>query len=86
MPRISQFYGILIYMYCRDHAPPHFHALYGEHEALVEIATGAVIAGKLPRKATDLVAEWTAAHRVELLQNWDRGRTGQPLNPVAPLD
>jgi hypothetical protein len=24
MPRISQFYGILIYMYYRDYPPPHF--------------------------------------------------------------
>jgi Domain of unknown function (DUF4160) len=27
MPRISQFYGIAIYMYYRDHAPPHVHAI-----------------------------------------------------------
>ena len=40
MPRISQFYGILIYMYYRDHAPPHFHAIYGDDEALVDIGSG----------------------------------------------
>jgi hypothetical protein len=27
MPTISTFYGILIQMFWRDHAPPHFHAL-----------------------------------------------------------
>jgi hypothetical protein len=26
MPRISYFYGIAIFMYHNDHAPPHFHA------------------------------------------------------------
>jgi hypothetical protein len=30
VPRISIFYGIVIAMYYRDHAPPHFHAVYGE--------------------------------------------------------
>ena len=40
MPRISQFYGIAVYMYYRDHAPPHFHAIYGEYDAEVEIDTG----------------------------------------------
>lgn len=30
MPKISEFFGIYIYMYFEDHAPPHFHALYGE--------------------------------------------------------
>ena len=27
VPRISAFYGIAIYMYYPDHAPPHFHAI-----------------------------------------------------------
>jgi hypothetical protein len=26
MPRISQFYGVVIYMYFNDHLPSHFHA------------------------------------------------------------
>jgi hypothetical protein len=37
MPTISVFYGIVIQMFWREHAPPHFHALYGEYEALIEI-------------------------------------------------
>jgi len=37
MPTISQFLGILIRMYFNDHAPPHFHALYNEHEAVIRI-------------------------------------------------
>ena len=37
VPRISAFYGIVIWMYYDDHNPPHFHATYGEHEALIEI-------------------------------------------------
>lgn len=32
MPEISRFLGIIIYMYYRDHLPPHFHAEYGEYE------------------------------------------------------
>jgi hypothetical protein len=26
-------------MFWREHAPPHFHALYGEHEAQIDIRT-----------------------------------------------
>jgi hypothetical protein len=51
MPTIAWFYGIAIRMYVRDHPPPHFHAIYGEHEALVAIETGAVIDGALPQTA-----------------------------------
>ena len=36
MPTISQFFGIVIQMFWREHAPPHFHTLYAEHEALFD--------------------------------------------------
>lgn len=37
MPRISIFFGIVIYMYYDDHLPPHFHALYGGSEAVFDL-------------------------------------------------
>lgn len=86
MPCISQFFGIAIYMYYRDHAPPHFHALYAEHEAEIEIATANLLDGGLPRRVRGLVTEWALAHQLELQRNWNLARTGQPLNPVPPLD
>ena len=72
MPTIAWFYGIAIRMYFLDHPPPHFEAVYGEHEANVAIATGEVIEGRLPRTAARLVRQWTLAHRAELQANWDR--------------
>ena len=45
MPTISVFYGIVIQMFWRDHAPPHFHALYAEREALVDLRDFSVIRG-----------------------------------------
>lgn len=39
-PWISRFYGIAIYMYYRDHALPHFHAILGNDEAIFDIANG----------------------------------------------
>jgi hypothetical protein len=49
MPTISWFYGIAIRMYFLDHPPPHFEAVYNEHEANVSIETGDVIEGHYPR-------------------------------------
>ena len=57
MPRISEFYGILIYMYYSDHGPPHFHAMYGRFEAVVAIETAGTLRGSLPRRASSLVRE-----------------------------
>ncbi|MDP8922016.1 MAG: DUF4160 domain-containing protein [Chloroflexota bacterium] len=36
MPRIGQFFGIVIATYFNDHAPPHFHATDGECEAVLK--------------------------------------------------
>ena len=69
MPTISTFYGILIQMFWQDHAPPHFHALYGEFEALIDIPTLEVIRGSLPRRALALVREWATLHHNELLED-----------------
>ena len=43
MPEISRFFGIVIRMFYDDHAPPHFHASYVEHEVLITIETLAVL-------------------------------------------
>jgi hypothetical protein len=53
-----------------DHAPPHFHARYGEFEATISIDTLAVLEGELPRRALSLVEEWGKIHRAELSENW----------------
>jgi hypothetical protein len=58
MPRISAFYGIVVTMYSSDHAPPHFHARYGEYEAQIIIDTGDPLAGQLPIRALRLIREW----------------------------
>ena len=86
MPEISRFFGIVIRMFHNDHAPPHFHAEYGEHEAVIEIESLAVYAGSLPRRALGLVREWASLHREELRQDWTLARTGQVPSRIAPLE
>ena len=58
MPQVSRFFGIVIYMYYNDHAPPHFHAIYGDGEATYTIETLEILRGKLPRRAHSMVVEW----------------------------
>ena len=85
MPEICSFLGITIYMYYREHAPPHFHAEYGEFEIIVEIETG-IVSGRFPRRALGLVLEWCILHKAELLANWDLAMRKLPLNPISPLE
>jgi hypothetical protein len=70
MPQVSRFYGISSCLYYRDHAPPHFHAIYGDTEAFIEIGNARIIAGSLPRLARKLVLEWVHLHGDELRRNW----------------
>jgi len=85
VPRVSAFYGIVIYIYAGDHPPPHFHAAYAEYEVKMAIRTLTVVAGWLPPRKLKLVREWAFAHRHELLVNWDRAGARQPLNKIDPL-
>ena len=86
MPRVSEFFGIAIYIYYSDHNPPHFHAEYAGHEAKFSISTLEVLVGELPHRARALVLEWASLHRPELLDDWERARRGEPLEAIQPLD
>jgi hypothetical protein len=85
VPRLSEFYGIVISLYWAEHPPPHFHARYGEHRAAVDIATLEVLAGGLPGRAMRLVREWGELHRDELMAAWARALAHEPLGTIEPL-
>ncbi len=85
MPELSRFYGIVIRMYFRDHAPPHFHAVYQDDEATVDIASLAVTHGQLPARALGLVMEWAALHQQELNVAWERRTRQEMPGKIDPL-
>ena len=85
MPEISLFAGIRITMYYDDHNPPHFHASYNGHSALVDIENGYVIRGALPNRQLKYVLAWAELHRDDLMQDWELSREGKPLNSILPL-
>ena len=85
MPKISEFFGISIYLYYREHGPPHFHALYGGDEVLVSIEDLSVLSGRLSPRALGLVMEWAALHQPELSDVWKAAAAHQPLKGIEPL-
>ena len=82
MPEVSRFYGIVIKVFFRDHPPPHFHAVYAEHQALYDIETLEVIEGELPRTAAKLVVEWATPNREALRRIWET----QEFVEIPPLE
>jgi len=86
MPIVSFFFGIVIRINFGDHAPPHLHAEYQDDEALFDLRTGEIIAGRFPRAGTRLVREWMTRHREALMQDWDLAVAGLPTLKIPGLD
>jgi hypothetical protein len=85
LPVISRFFGIVVYMHWREHAPPHFHAKYQDREISVEIETG-IVTGQMGAKAISLIQEWRNAHREGLLANWRLAEQRRSLDRIPPLE
>ena len=85
MPEISRFFGIIFAMFFDDHNPPHFHARYGNDNAVIKITDLTVLEGYLQPRALGLVMEWAAIHKDELLRDWELAKDKKPLFPVEPL-
>jgi len=86
VPTISIFFGITIRMFFSEHPPPHFHASYQGHKALISIETGDIIYGALPVGAHRVIRQWVSRHRDELLENWARARSRRPLHRIQGAD
>jgi hypothetical protein len=87
MPTISMFHGIVVRLYCdrAEHNPPHFHAYYQEHSAVVSIDNCEIINGELPRKQAKLVTAWAELHKDELLADWQLAAQGELPFRIQPL-
>ena len=85
MPELSRFFGIAINMYYADHAPPHFHARYGDERVSIRIDDGEILDGSLGRRALRLVDEWRMLHQAELQEEWRHAQLKAPLGKIEPL-
>lgn len=82
MPEITRFYGIVIKIFfTKEHNPPHFHAVYGEHNWIFEIRTLEMLEGDLPVRAQGLVREWATLYIDDILKMWD----SKILKKLPPL-
>lgn len=88
MPRVSEFFGVLIYLYPGDdnrHHAPHFHAYYAEHAAVFGIPGAEILAGSMPRRQVRFVQAWAYARQDELEQAWSRAVNGEPPGVIDPI-
>ena len=87
MPTLSMFFGIIIRMYWTDtdrHKAPHFHAYYGDNEAVFTL-DGELLSGSFPRKQAALVKAWAILHEDELEANWTLSIRNEETFRIEPL-
>jgi hypothetical protein len=84
LPNISIFYGIIVYMRLDEHAPPHFHAKYGEYRAAFTMQ-GNLMKGSFPAKKKALIKAWAILHENELKDNWALINAGLAPRQIEPL-
>lgn len=70
MPVIATIAGVRIYMYLRDHQPPHFHARYNGDEEVFDL-DGESRRGALPPKKSGKVSRWARRNKPFLRDKWD---------------
>jgi hypothetical protein len=85
MPELSRFLGIIIAIYFNDHNPPHFHVIYNEYDAEIDIRNLSILEGKLPARIVGFTIEWAELHKDELLEDWNLIQTAGKFNKIQPL-
>ena len=87
MPKISEFFGLLIYMYWFDfqrHKLPHFHARYQGKEAVYSLS-GELLDGDLGNRANALIKEWSKERKNDIETAWLCAVNGKEIPWVLPL-
>ena len=85
MSELCRFHGIVIRIFNREHNPPHFHAVYGDDEVLIEIDSLAIYTGRLPPRQLREVLDWAEVRQAELSAAWERGQRREPMGKIDPL-
>ncbi|WP_036263507.1 DUF4160 domain-containing protein [Methylocapsa aurea] len=77
MPTVAIIDGVKIQFFFDEHPPPHFHAVFAEFVAQIQIDPPKVLRGSLPPTKFAAVLAWAARNRDELMCAWAALATGQ---------
>jgi hypothetical protein len=71
MPTVAIIDGVKIQFFAQEHPPPHFHAVFAEYRAQIEISSLRVLKGNLPRAKLSMVVSWARPRGQALQEAWD---------------
>jgi len=64
---------------------PHFHAIYAEYKATINIKNLCIDEGQIPRRAAQLVLDWAGLHQEDLIEDWELCQSKLQPNKIEPL-
>ena len=70
MPTVAVVDGAKIQFFAQEHPPPHFHVVFAEHRAQIEIRTLRVLRGGLPPAKLAAVITWAEPRQEVLMRAW----------------
>ncbi len=71
MPIIATINYLIVRMYFKDHAPPHFHVEGDETNGLFAIQTLQMFEGNLSSKEQKIIKEWATDKQEILFEMWE---------------
>ncbi len=74
MPLIAIVAGVKIYMYFKNHDPPHFHGRHDDEEEVFDLS-GNTVRGGIDRKKSRQVSKWASDNEDYLKNKWDEFRS-----------
>lgn len=69
----------------QQHNTPHIHVFYQGNTAVIEIPSGNVLEGQLPKNKQKLVDAWIEIHQDELMADWELAINGDSVFKIEPL-
>ena len=75
MGKVHTIGKVTVRVYANNHVPPHFHLVGPDAEAMIEIATGHLTAGRVPSREA---LAWALANLDTIRAEWTR------INPRFP--
>ena len=71
MPTVARFEGVKIQVFAQEHPPPHFHAVFAEHRAQIDIDSLRILKGRMPPAKLSAVISWAEPRRGALRRAWN---------------
>ena len=71
---VARIDGLQIHVYSREHAPPHFHVMAREIDAIFSLHDCSLLRGEIDGRQKQLVEWWYQRSRAKLIDAWNATR------------